>query len=78
MSDLHDQLAGVHEEFEKQSSLEGCVVACVEPSGVAGRPRSKGCRDREESRDESTREDVVGEPLGRKRATRTYMHDILK
>jgi hypothetical protein len=34
------------------------------PSGVAGRPRSRGCRDGEASGDESTKEEAVGEPLG--------------
>lgn len=34
------------------------------PSGVGGRPRSRGCRDGEASGDESTKEDAVGEPPG--------------
>jgi hypothetical protein len=45
------------------------VVAFIEPakgwfipSGVGGRPRSRGCRDGEAMGDESTNEDAVGEP----------------
>ena len=34
------------------------------PSGVSGRPRSRGCRDGEERGEESIKEDAVGEPPG--------------